>query len=101
MFTKLIELKESYTLKSLNIKFNGPCIVFPQKKCSKLVSLLTKLTEITSIKSIAISPLSLSKPDSEYLKFWFNRPFGECIVPEFYKKGRIIENKQNVCVVKY
>ena len=59
-FDLLIELKNTFLLKSLHMEFDGKGIIFEKSKCKKLLSLLTKLTEITSIKSIFISPLNIS-----------------------------------------
>ena len=99
LFEKLIELKNTFLLTSWRMEFDGKYIRFGESKCKKMISLLhTKLTEFTSI---FISPLSIAKSDSNYLKFWFNDPFGECIVPKYNKKGKICINDRNVSVVKY
>ena len=49
---------------------------------NNIVSLITKLTTETSIKSIVINPWKPTPNQAKYLKFWYCKPFGECILPE-------------------
>ena len=106
LFSKLIEIKDTFTLKYLSIKFRLKSLSktkpLPSSQSASMTSLLTKITHLTSIKAISIYPLTLAPKDRKYLQeFWFVDPFGECYIPKYGTKCEEIMKFRELYVALY
>lgn len=104
LFKHLIQVKDTFSLKYLNIKFSDTGNIrlrqLAKHESNDITSLLTKITCLTSLKAIAISPIHLILDDRKYLQqFWFVDPFGECSISKH--KGKSKMKFQDVYVARY
>lgn len=62
--------------------------------CDQFCQLLTSITKNTRLKSFYFSPIKLSKQASDFLRFWYNDPYGYCDIPRIIINENELKTKQ-------